>query len=49
MEKSNIKSFHELMAEYRKQLKMHDIKEAYKGLMEYIMDLRVHFKNKYPD
>ena len=23
--------------------------EAYKGLMEYIMDLRTHFKNRYPD
>ena len=44
-----MKSFHEYMSEYRKQMKKGDIKEAYKGLMEYIMDLRVHFKNKYPD
>jgi len=49
MEVLNMKSFHEYMSEYRKQMKRGDIKEAYKGLMEYIMDLRVHFKNKYPD
>lgn len=43
------KSFYKYINEYRKQLKKGAIKEAYKGLMEYIMDLRVHFKNKYPD
>jgi hypothetical protein len=37
------------MREYRKQMEKGAIKVAYKGLMEYIMDLRVHFKNKYPD
>ena len=42
-------SFHECMNEYRKQLEKGTIQEAYKGLMEYIMDLRTHFKNKYPD
>ena len=41
--------FHEYMREYRKQMEKGAIKVAYKGLMEYIMDLRVHFKNKYPD
>ena len=41
--------FHEYINEYRKQLEKGEIKEAYKGLMKYIMDLRVHFKNKYPD
>jgi hypothetical protein len=44
-----MKSFHEYMNEYRKQMEKGDIKEAYKGLMEYIMDLRLYFKNKYPD
>jgi hypothetical protein len=44
-----METFHKYIAEYRKQLKKGDIKEAYKGLMKYIMDLRVHFKNKYPD
>lgn len=42
-------SFNEHMNEYRKQMKKGDIKEAYKGLMEYIMELRLHFKRYYPD
>jgi len=49
MKESNMESFHEYINEYRKQLEKGAIKEAYKGLMEYIMDLRTHFKNKYPD
>jgi hypothetical protein len=44
-----MKLFHEYMNEYKNQLKKGDIKEAYQGLMEYIRDLRSHFKNKYPD
>ena len=39
-------SFHEYMNEYRKQMEKGVIKEAYKGLIEYIMDMRLHFKNK---
>ena len=42
-------SFQQYMNEYRKQLEKGAIKAAYKGLMDYIMELRVHFKNKYPD
>ena len=49
MEEVHMESFHEYMTEYRKQIQKGHIKEVYKGLMEYIMDLRVHFKNKYPD
>ncbi len=45
----NMESFHEYINEYRKQMKKGDIKKAYKGLMEYIMDLRTYFNNKYPD
>jgi hypothetical protein len=45
----NMESFPESMNEYRKQLEMGAIQEAYRGLMEYIMSLRTHFKNKYPD
>ena len=41
--------FHEYINEYRKQLENGAIQKAYKGLMEYVMDLRTHFKNKYPD
>ncbi len=44
-----MESFHEYINEYRKQLDKGYIKEAYKGLMKYIMDLRSYFKNKYPD
>ena len=44
-----MESFQEHINEYRKQLEKGAIQEAYKGLMKYIMDLRTHFKNKYPD
>jgi hypothetical protein len=44
-----MESFQEYIEEYRKQLEKGAIKKAYKGLMEYIMDLRTYFKNKYPD
>ena len=49
MEELNMKSFHEYMNEYRKQMEKGDIREAYKGLMEYIMELRLYFKKKNPD
>ncbi len=42
-------SFHEYINEYRKQLEKGVIQKAYRGLMEYIMDLRTHLKNKYPE
>lgn len=41
--------FHEYINEYRKQLQNRAVKEAYKGLMEYIKYLRLHLKNNYPD
>ena len=41
--------FHEYINEYRQQLEKGAIIKAYKGLMEYIMDLRTYFNNKYPD
>ena len=44
-----MESFNEYMSEYRKQLEKGAINKAYKGLMEYIMSLRTHFKSKYPD
>jgi hypothetical protein len=34
--------------EYKQQLTIGAIQEAYRGLMEYFRDLRAHFKNKYP-
>jgi len=42
-------SFHKNMIEYRKQLKKGAIKEAYRGLMDYIMELRSYFEKKYLD
>jgi hypothetical protein len=41
--------FHEYMYEYKKQMKKGDIVKAYRGLMQYIMDLRTYFQKKYPD
>jgi hypothetical protein len=37
------------MQEYKIQMQKGVIQQAYKGLMEYIMGLRTHFQNKYPD
>ncbi len=42
-------SFPELMKEYKKQWKRGDIQKAYRGLMDYIMGLRLHFEKKFPD
>lgn len=44
-----MESLNEYMEEYRKEMKKGTIRNAYKGLMEYIMNLRTHFKNNYPD
>ena len=45
----NMSSFQENMNEYKKQLQKGTIQKAYQGLMDYIMGLRTHFENKYPD
>jgi hypothetical protein len=42
-------SFADYMAEYKQQLGKGVIQKAYKGLMEYVMELRTYFMNKYPD
>jgi len=42
-------SLHESMIEYKKQMQAGTIPTAYKGLMEYMLDLRTHFQNSYPD
>jgi len=44
-----MESFHEHMIEYKKQMQRGIIIEAYRGLMEYIMDLRTYLNKKYPD
>ena len=42
-------SFDKYMNEYRKQMQKGDIRKAYRGLMEYMMGLRLHFRRHYPD
>jgi hypothetical protein len=37
------------MNEYKKQLDKGAIQRAYRGLMDYIMGLRIYFENKYPN
>jgi hypothetical protein len=44
-----MESLPEYIDEYKKQLRKGMIQKAYRGLMEYIMDLRTYLKNKYPD
>ncbi len=44
-----MESFQKYINEYKKQVSKGAVPKAYKGLMEYIMGLRTHFKNKYPD
>jgi hypothetical protein len=44
-----MKLLQENMIEYKKQLEKGIIQKAYQGLMEYMMSLRNHFTNKYPD
>ena len=41
--------FHEYVNEYKRQLERGTIQKAYQGLMEYILSLRTHLKNAYPD
>ena len=42
-------SLQEAMNEYRKQLEKGQIQAAYKGLMDFMQDLRTHFSRKYPE
>ena len=49
MKGMKMEAFHEYMNEYKKQLEKGTIQKAYQGLMEYMMALRMHCKNKYPD
>jgi len=44
-----MKSLQENMTEFKKQLEKGAIQKAYQGLMEYMMSLKNHFSNKYPD
>jgi len=42
-------TFNDAMLEYRKQLANGQIQKAYKGLMDFMLGLKTHFKDKYPD
>ncbi|MCG8307599.1 MAG: hypothetical protein MI975_09430 [Cytophagales bacterium] len=44
-----MKSLNEYVIEYVQQLEKGAIRKAYKGLTEYMMKLRTHLKNKYPE
>ncbi|WP_066498214.1 DUF7000 family protein [Abyssisolibacter fermentans] len=44
-----MESLNKYINEYKKQIENGDIKKAYKGLMDFIMDLRIHLKNRHPD
>lgn len=44
-----MESLNNHVREYAIQLRKGHIKEAYKGIMSFISDLREYFKNKYPD
>ena len=44
-----MESFQEYIREYKRQMEKGEIQEAYKRLMEYLMDLRTHLKTTYPD
>ena len=45
----SLKPFNDCVSEYRKLVEKGDIVAAYRGLMEFMMSLRTHFKNNYPD
>ncbi len=44
-----METLNEYMSEYQNQLKKGHIQKAYKGLMDYIMELRTHFEHTYPE
>ena len=43
-----MKSFQEYMIKYKHEMEKGDIREAYKRLMQYLLELKSHLKNKYP-
>jgi hypothetical protein len=43
-----MKSLNDYITEYQKQIEIGYIREAYRGLMEFMMNLRSHFANNYP-
>ncbi len=43
-----MQSIQEDMNDLREQLRAGSIQKAYRALLDYMMDLRTHFKNRYP-
>ncbi len=43
-----MKSIQENMNELQGQLRIGTIQKAYKALLDYMLDLRTHFKSRYP-
>jgi hypothetical protein len=44
-----MESLQESVVEYKKQIEKGYIQKAYRGIMDYIMYLRTHIKNRYPE
>lgn len=44
-----MQSLPDSLSHYREQLQKGEIQQAYKGLMEYILSLKTHFKNHHPE
>jgi hypothetical protein len=44
-----MESLHESVIEYKKQMEKGIIQKAYRGILDYVMPLRTHIKNKYPE
>ena len=43
-----MKTLNDYVREYKRQLQQGDIREGYRGLIKYMMDLKTYFKNEYP-
>ncbi len=46
---NHMESFQECVSEYKRQLEKGIIQKAYLGLMEYVLRLKIHLKNNYPN
>ncbi|RPI02357.1 MAG: hypothetical protein EHM72_04330 [Calditrichaeota bacterium] len=44
-----MESFFQAIPHYRKQLQQGAVQTAYRGIMQYILELRTHFKNQHPE
>ncbi len=44
-----MENFNDSIAEYRRQVQKGDIVKAYRGLMDFMMNLRNHFRDRFPE